>query len=345
MADGQGDGLTVGLVGATGLVGSAILRVMEETRFPVSELRLWAGRRSAGSWVSFRGKRHPVRQIGPGVFQGCRLVFFAGTEGEKGASRIYGPEAIEAGAVVIDNGSDFRMEPWVPLVVPEVNPHDLKRHRGLVANPNCSTIQMVVALAPIHRRFGLKRVVVSTYQSVSGAGRKGLEALEYENQKPKSKYRRTLFSRRIAGDVVPQIGEFGDSGYTAEEWKMLRETRKILHDPRIAVNATTVRVPVAVGHAESVYFETRGKATIGQLEKLLSRAPGVVYSKNGYHTPAEIAGRDQVFVSRLRADSLSPRAFTLWCAADNLRKGAAANAVQIAALLYKNRLIPERAGP
>ncbi len=331
--------MAVGLVGATGLVGRSILQALEQQRFPVGELRLWAGRRSAGRRLPFRGRRIRARELGPSEFAGCRLVFFSGTEGEKGASRAFARAAIDAGAVVIDNGADYRMEPWVPLVVPEVNPGDLKGHRGLIANPNCSTIQLVAALAPVHRRLGLKRIVVSTYQSVSGAGRAGLETLRDEMQNAKCRNQNPAFDRPIAGNVIPQIGDFGDSGYTAEEWKMVHETRKILHDSRITVNATAVRVPVEVGHAESIYFETGEKASLGRLERLLSRAPGVVFSKNGYHTPAEIAGRDQVFVSRLRADPQNPRAFSLWCVADNLRKGAAANAVQIAWLLYKNRMI------
>lgn len=339
MAGGRDGRQTVGLVGATGLVGSAILRVMEESRFPVSQLRLWAGRRSAGRIVRFRGGRLRVREIDPGEFTGCGIVLFAGTEGEKGASRTYAQAAIEAGAVVIDNGSDFRMEPGVPLVVPEVNPGDLRLHRGLISNPNCSTIQLAVALAPIHRRFGLRRIVVATYQSVSGAGRSGLEALDFEIRNPKSKSQKTPFVNRIAGNVIPRIGDFAELGYSSEEWKMLRETRKILHDERIAVNATTVRVPVALGHAESVYFETSEKAALRQIEGLLARAPGVVFSKDNYHTPLEIAGRDEVFVSRLRPDPFNPRAYSLWCVADNLRKGAATNAVQIAKLLIKHRLL------
>lgn len=338
MAKGGG-GLTVGLVGATGLVGTAVVQALQEGSFPVGELRLWASRRSDGRRVLFRGKRHTVRKIDPSDFAGCDVILFAGTEGERGASRTYAGAAVEAGAVVIDNGSDFRMEPGVPLVVPEVNPGDLRRHRGLIANPNCSTIQLAVALAPMHRRFGLKRIVVATYQSVSGAGRSGLEALEHEIADHGLKSPKTPFDNRIAGNVIPRIGDFGELGYSSEEWKMVRETQKILHDRRIAISATTVRVPVAVGHAESVYFETREKATLGQIEGLLSRAPGIVFSKKNYHTPLEIAGRDEVFVSRLRADPASPRAFTLWCAADNLRKGAAANAVQIAEILYKYRLI------
>ncbi len=330
--------LVVGLVGATGLVGTAIVRSLEESRLDIAELRPWASRRSAGRSLVFRGRRLAVRPLAVDDFRGCHLIFFAGTEGEKGASRLYARPAVEAGAVVIDNGSDFRLEPGVPLVVPEVNPQDLAGHRGLIANPNCSTIQLVVALAPIHRRFGLRRVVVATYQSVSGAGRAGLDELRSQASNSKRRIQKSVFGRPIAGNVIPQIGDFGELGYSSEEWKMVRETQKILHDRRMAINATTVRVPVAVGHAEAVYFETKKKATRRQIEEILARAPGVVFTKEGYHTPLEVAGNDQVFVSRLRSDPCSPRAFSLWCLADNLRKGAAANAVQIAQLLYEKSL-------
>lgn len=335
----RGGSLVIGLVGATGLVGRAIIRSLEERGIPLSELRLWASPRSAGRSVLFKRKRHRVHEIDPLEFKGCHVILFAGTEGERGASRTYARQAIETGAVVVDNGSDFRVEPWVPLVVPEVNPDDLRHHQGLVANPNCSTIQLVVALAPIHRRFGLKRIVVATYQSVSGAGRVGLETLDYEIRNPKSRFSKTPFVKRIAGNVIPRIGDFSEMGFSSEEWKMVRETRKILHDERIAINATTVRVPVAVGHAEAVYFETRERATLRQLESLLAGAPGVEFSRDGYHTPAEIAGRDEVFVSRLRPDPFDGRSFSLWCVADNLRKGAASNAVQIVQMLYRDRKI------
>ncbi|MCU0606241.1 MAG: aspartate-semialdehyde dehydrogenase [Candidatus Edwardsbacteria bacterium] len=323
-------GKTVGLVGATGLVGQALLAVLRQRRFPVAGLRLWASARSRGRTIRFAGRPYTVADLARPDFAGCDIVFFAGTEGEQGASVRFAPAAAAAGAVVIDNGADFRMDPAVPLVVPEVNPCDVLRHRGIIANPNCSTIQMVVALAPIHRVFGLKRIVVATYQSVSGAGRGGVEALRAEMQNAKRTTQQSPFGRRIAGNVIPQIGGFSELGYSGEEWKMVRETRKIFHDESIAVNATTVRVPVAAGHSESVYFETQRPATVRGIEKLLRRASGVAYSNDSYHTPLEIAGKDDVFVSRLRPDPSTPDAFALWVVADNLRKGAATNAVQIA---------------
>ncbi|MDP2806793.1 MAG: aspartate-semialdehyde dehydrogenase [bacterium] len=325
----------IGLVGATGLVGQCILQILNERRFPVGSLKLWASSRSAGKKVKFGRKTFPVNPIDPNDFAGCDLIFFAGTEGEKGASRIYSQAAIKAGAVVIDNGSDYRMDPAVPLVVPEVNPGDAFKHKGLIANPNCSTIQMAVALNLIHRKLGLKRIVVSTYQAVSGAGRQGVAELERQAKNSEFRIQNSIFPRVIASNVIPQISDFSELGFSGEEWKMVKETQKIFHDKKLAVNATTVRVPVYTGHSESIYFETREKAGLGVIEKLLAKTPGVVFSKNSYHTPLEIAGKDEVFVSRLRPDPFDPQAFVMWVAADNLRKGAATNAVQIAELLYK----------
>ncbi|MBI5805680.1 aspartate-semialdehyde dehydrogenase [candidate division TA06 bacterium] len=327
--------VNIGLVGATGLVGQCILQVLAERRFPAGIIKLWASARSDGKKVQFGRKVCRVNEIDPDEFLGCDLIFFAGTEGEKGASRIFSEAAIRAGAVVIDNGSDYRMDPRVPLVVPEVNPGDAFKHKGLIANPNCSTIQMTVALNLIHRKLGLKRIVVSTYQAVSGAGRAGSNALEEQIQNSKFKIQNSPFSRQIAGNVIPQISDFSELGFSGEEWKMVKETQKIFHDKKLAVNATTVRVPVDTGHSESVYFEIREKAGLGAVEKLLAKTPGVVFSKDSYHTPLEIAGKDEVFVSRLRPDPFDPQAFVMWVAADNLRKGAATNAVQIAELLYK----------
>ncbi|MBU1356977.1 MAG: aspartate-semialdehyde dehydrogenase [Candidatus Edwardsbacteria bacterium] len=327
--------MIVGLVGATGLVGQTILKVLEERRFPLSGLKLWASSRSAGRRIKFKRKFYPVASVEQADFSGCGIVFFAGTEGEKGASWLYAQKAIAAGAVVIDNGSDFRMHPSVPLIVPEVNPEDVEKQRGLIANPNCSTIQMVAALGPIHKKYRVKRIVVSTYQAVSGAGRQGIIALEEQIQNSKFKIQNSPFSRQIAGNVIPQISDISELGYSGEEWKMVEETQKILHDKKIAVNATTVRVPVMTGHSESVYFETGSNCTVRDIEKLLIKAPGIVYDKKDFFTPAELKGSDLVYVSRLRPDPVKKNAFVMWVVADNLRKGAATNAVQIAELLLK----------
>ncbi len=330
--------MIVGLVGATGLVGQTILKVLEERRFPLAGLKLWASSRSAGRRIRFKGKNYPVASVERADFSGCGIVFFAGTEGEKGASRRYAQKAIAAGAVVIDNGADFRMHPGVPLIVPEANPGDVKKHRGLIANPNCSTIQMVVALVSIHKKYKIKRIVVSTYQAVSGAGRAGVDALQKEMQIANCKIKNSVFPRKIAYNVIPQISDFSELGYSGEEWKMVRETQKILHDKNIAVNATTVRVPVMTGHSESVYFETGKNCSLKQIEALLSKAPGVVYDGKEFFTPAELKDSDMTYVSRLRPDPVKKNAFVMWVVADNLRKGAATNAVQIAELLLNRQI-------
>jgi aspartate-semialdehyde dehydrogenase len=330
--------MIVGLVGATGLVGQTILKVLEERKFPLAGLKLWASSRSAGRRIKFQGKNYPVMSVKTADFSGCDIIFFAGTEGEKGASRLYAQKAIAAGAVVIDNGSDFRMHPSVPLIVPEANPEDVKKQRGLIANPNCSTIQMVAALAPIHKRYRVKRIVVSTYQAVSGAGRAGVAELERQAKNSEFRIQNSTFPRAIANNVIPQISDFSQLGYSGEEWKMVKETQKILHDKNIAVNATTVRVPVMTGHSESVYFETGKNCTLKQIEQLLATAPGVVFSNKDYITPAELKDSDLTYVGRLRPDPFKKNAFVMWVVADNLRKGAATNAVQIAELLLKLKI-------
>ncbi len=218
--------MIIGLVGATGLVGRTILQVMQERKFPATGVRLWASAKSPGRRIRFKGKSYPVGSVEQANFSGCDIVFFAGTEGEKGASRLYAQKAIAAGAVVIDNGSDFRMHPSVPLIVPEVNPEDVKKQRGLIANPNCSTIQMVVALAPIHVKYKIKRIVVSTYQAVSGAGRQGVVELERQTKNSEFRIQNSIFSRKIAFNVIPQISDFSELGYSGEEWKMVKETQK-----------------------------------------------------------------------------------------------------------------------
>jgi len=319
-----------------GAVGVEILRVLRERRFPIEKLTILA--RSSRA-IEVDQAPYDVKAISSQALRSQDLVLFAGTEGEKGAAITYAQDAIRQGAVVIDNGSDFRLDPNVPLVVPEVNPEDLKRHQGLIANPNCSTIQMCVALSIPHRAFRIQRIVVSTYQAASGAGSKAREALIEETvaaAQKKPMPAPEALPQQIALNVIPHIGPFGELGYTSEEWKMVKETQKILHDPSLPITATAVRVPVLDGHSESIYFETERPATVEELKKLWQKAPGIVLVEEpGYPMPIKAAHRDEVFVGRLRPDPVVKNAFSCWVVSDNLRKGAALNAVQIAQLLVK----------
>ena len=319
-----------------GAVGLEILRVLRQRNFPIAKLTVLA--RTARS-VQVDGVSYSVQAVSPEAFRGQEIVLFAGTEGEQGAAVTYAPEAIKAGAVCIDNGADSRMDPHVPLVIPEVNPEDLSKHKGLIANPNCSTIQMVVALAPIHRQFKLKRIIASTYQAVSGAGSKAVEALAAETEaavRGQAMPPPSALPQRIQGNVFPQIGPFQEMGYTSEEWKMVKETQKILHDCTIAITATTVRVPVERAHSESVYFEIERPATLEALKDLLRKSPGIaLVEEPAYPMPVQAAHKDKVFVGRLRPDPVQKNAFVCWIVSDNLRKGAALNAVQIAETLIR----------
>jgi aspartate-semialdehyde dehydrogenase len=310
-------GLTVAVVGA-GLVGERLVAELKRRDFPLKELRVLA--RSARR-ATLAGEEFEVGVAEPEAFEGVDLALFAGTEGEKGAAVQLAREAIARGAIVVDNGSDFRLDPEVPLVVPEVNAEALEAHKGVIANPNCSTIQLVVTLAPIAREFGLKKVVVSTYQAVSGAGRSGVEALENG--------REDAFPKAIAGNAIPLIGGIGEDGYTTEEKKMKEESRKILSLPDLPVFPTAVRIPVHTGHSESVYVETERDVSLPEVVEVLREAPGVSFSGDAadFPTPIEVAGEPGVFVGRVRVDE---GAIEYWCVSDNLLKGAATNAVQIA---------------
>jgi aspartate-semialdehyde dehydrogenase len=337
----------VAVVGATGAVGREILKVLAERKFPVSDIAALASGRSVGQDVSFGDKRIlKIQALDSFDFKGWDIGLFS-----PGAavSAIHAPRAAEAGCIVIDNTSHFRMEPDVPLVVPEVNPEALSRiRRGIIANPNCSTIQMVVALKPLHDKFRVRRVVVSTYQSVSGAGKEGMDELwvqskgMFVNDAPTAQQ----FTKPIAFNVIPHIDKFLDDGSTKEEWKMVVETRKIL-DPDIKVHATCVRVPVFVGHAESINVEFERPVTPAEARAILRSAPGVhvVDSRDdgGYATPLDTAGEDEVYVSRIRRDPTVANGLAFWCVADNLRKGAALNAVQIAETLVARKLLTQAA--
>jgi len=334
----------VAVVGATGAVGETLLSILKERDFPVGELVPLASARSAGGKVAFGHREIVVKDLAAYDFAGIDVAFFSAGGA---VSREHAPRAAAAGAVVIDNTSEFRYQDDVPLVVSEVNPHAVAQYvrRGIIANPNCSTMQMLVALAPIHRAVGIERINVATYQSVSGAGRSGAEELgrqtaallNFQAADPKK------FQAQIAFNLIPQIDDFQANGYTKEEMKMVWETRKILEDASIQVNPTAVRVPVFYGHSEAVHIETRDKITVDAARKLLEEAPGVVVvderRPGGYPTPvSHAAGRDEVFVGRIREDISHPRGLDLWIVSDNIRKGAALNAVQVAELLLKTAL-------
>ena len=374
-----------------GAVGIEMLRVLRQRNFPAQELRVFA---RTSREITVSGQKYPVKEISSKGFEGVDIALFAGTEGEKGAALQWAPLAVKKGAVVIDNGADFRMDPKVPLVVPEVNakdinlirnwflakkhrpgrqclpagrqglpsdsqshqpegsglPSDRQSHKGIIANPNCSTIQMVVALWPIYRKVGIKRIIVTTLQASSGAGRGAVEQLWQEvediaaGHKPQAagqspvtcglKPKARTMPQQLAFNVFPHIGSFAECDYTNEEWKLVKETHKIMHDEKIKISATTVRVPVRTGHSESVYIETKEPITPQKVRALLSKAPGVIViddpKQDLYPMPKDVEGKDEIFVGRIRRDPFLKNGLWLWIVADNLRKGAATNAVQIA---------------
>ena len=333
----------VAVVGATGAVGQQMVACLEERRFPVSQLFPLASERSLGKKVTFLGKEIPVQVLSADSFDGVEIALFSAGGG---ISKEYGPIAARAGAVVVDNSSAWRMDPEVPLVVPEVNPRDIGLYTktGIIANPNCSTIQMVVALKPLHDAARIKRVVVSTYQAVSGTGQKGVDELAEQVrallscQETKNK----VYAHRIAFNCLPHIDVFLDNGYTKEEMKMVNETQKIMGDDSIQVTATTVRVPVFYGHSEAVNIETERKLTPAEARQILAKAPGVKVvdnpDKNEYPMPLDAAGQDLTLVGRIREDFSIANGLNFWVVADNLRKGAATNAVQIAEILIRDYL-------
>lgn len=337
------DRYNVAVVGATGAVGEQMREVLEERDFPVGEIRLLASERSAGQFLPFQGRQIRVEVLKEDSFKDIDIgLFSAGGS----VSTKFAPLAVKAGAVVVDNTSVFRMEPDIPLVVPEVNSKDIPKYRarGIVANPNCSTIQMVVALKPIHDAVRIKRIVVSTYQSVSGAGRQAMEELSQQvaalfNGRELKKEK---FPHQIAFNCIPHIDVFMDDGYTKEEWKMIHETRKILGEANLPVTATTVRVPVFCSHSESVNVETVVKLSAAEAKRILREAPGIIVAdepaENIYPMAIEAVGKDSTYVGRIREDNSVPNGLNLWVVADNLRKGAALNAVQIAEILIRDHL-------
>ena len=335
-------GIKVSILGATGNVGREFLSIIEERKFPVEELFLLASPKSEGKKISFGKKEIKVLDLNKFDFKKCELVF--SSAGSKVASE-FGPKAANSGCFVIDNSSYFRMDPDVPLVVPEVNNQDLKIiKKKIIANPNCSTIQMVMVLKPLHDLFKIKRVVVSTYQSTSGAGRQQMDELFQQTKDifANNQIKKKFFTKQIAFNVIPHIDSFLEDGQTKEEWKMQVETQKIM-DKNLEVSATCVRVPVFIGHGEAVNIEFEKEISEDKVRETLKKSPGVSvvdYRKDeGYVTPEECAGEDKVFVSRIRKDNTLKNTISLWIAADNLRKGAALNAIQIGEELIKKKIL------
>jgi aspartate-semialdehyde dehydrogenase len=333
----------IAVAGATGAVGNQMIRCLEETNFPVHTVEFLASSRSAGRQLRFKGDLVEVKELKEDSFKGIDIALFSAGGG---TSQRFAPLAAKDGCVVIDNSSAWRMDPKVPLVVPEVNPHAIAQYKekGIIANPNCSTIQMVVVLHPIHRKYGIKRIVVSTYQAVSGTGKKAIDELFNQTRAMINflDYETLVYPHRIAFNCLPHIDTFLDNGYTREEMKMVNETRKIMEDDSIAVTATTVRVPVFFGHSESVNIETKEPVSAADVNALLQNSPGVKVmdepQKNLYPLATDAAGQDLTLVGRIRQDESIPSGINMWIVADNIRKGAATNAVQIAQALARDYL-------
>lgn len=331
-------GYVIAIVGATGAAGQTTLKILRERKFPVREIRCFASERSAGKTVEFAGEPVSVERVTPECFKGVEIAFFSAGSAQ---SRTFAPMAVRAGAIVIDKSSAFRMDPDVPLVVPEVNPHAVRDHKGIVASPNCTTVVTVMPLKPIHDAARIRRVVAASYQAVSGAGVQGVEELRRQTlawargEPIEVKF----FPHQIAFNVIPHIDRFDDSGYTGEELKLIGEVRKILEDPEIKISPTTVRVPVFTAHSVAVNVETEEKVTVARARELFDRFPGLRLwddpARNRYPMPIVVEGQDDCFVGRIREDLSSERGLNFWVVGDQLRKGAATNAVQIAELLIR----------
>ncbi|CAN2251630.1 aspartate-semialdehyde dehydrogenase [Bacillus vallismortis] len=346
----MGRGLHVAVVGATGAVGQQMLKTLEDRNFEMDTLTLLSSKRSAGTKVTFKGEELTVQEATPESFEGINIALFSAGGS---VSQALAPEAVKRGAICIDNTSAFRMDENTPLVVPEVNEADLREHNGIIANPNCSTIQMVAALEPIRKAYGLNKVIVSTYQAVSGAGNEAVKELYSQTQAILDQEEIEPAIMPVKGDkkhyqiafnAIPQIDKFQDNGYTFEEMKMINETKKIMHMPDLQVAATCVRLPIQTGHSESVYIEVdRDDATVEDIKNLLKDAPGVTLqddpSQQLYPMPADAVGKNDVFVGRVRKDLDRANGFHLWVVSDNLLKGAAWNSVQIAESLKKLNLV------
>jgi aspartate-semialdehyde dehydrogenase len=337
---------TVGIVGATGAVGQELLRLLEARNFPIGSLRLFASARSVGKTVDFKGLRIAVEEARPGVFANVDVAFFAAGGP---VTRALAPDAVGAGCLVIDKSSALRMDPDVPLVIPEINPEALRNHKGIIANPNCSTAVALMGVWPLHSKFGLKRLIMATYQSVTGAGTEGARELEAQvaAHANGAEIQRKVFSRQIAFNVIPQVDTFGPNGYTGEETKMMLETRKILGLPGLPVSATCVRVPVMRAHSVAVNAEFERPVSIAEAREAVASFPGAQLvdepSRGEYPTPLDFSGKVKCGVGRIRLDTALPNGLAFWVSGDNLWKGAALNALQVAELMVRDGLLKSRA--
>jgi len=332
------NGYRVAIVGATGMVGQEFIKILEQRSFPIESITLLASDRSAGKKLFFAHQEHEVKETTPESFRGIDVALFsAGAD----ISKYFSPIAAQAGAVVVDNSSAFRMDAKVPLVVPEINPDDIKKHKGIIANPNCSTIQMVTALYPLHKTNPIKRIVVTTFQAVSGTGSAAVSELNTQAKQVLNGQATIphVYPHQIAFNVLPEIDVFLDNAYTKEEWKMVEETRKIMHADDIAVSATCARVPVFIGHSEAVNVEFTSPMSPDDARRILAQSPGIKLLDDPaislYPQPWSSAGSDEVFVGRIRRDVSHPNGLVMWIVSDNLRKGAALNTIQIAEEMIK----------